>query len=298
MSQTELRVHDAQFSGCTALVTGASRGLGFEVARHLCSGGAKVALCSRSEAEIERTSERLRDEFGANVWGGVADVSSHIEMERFASESLARFGPANFIVNNAAVFGPVGSLELSHAMSWSETLDINVKGVAFVTAAFRRQLEESGRGRVVNLSGGGVGGPKPLSRASAYLTSKYAVAGLTEALASDFFDTGVTVNAVAPGSFPTSFMNGAVQAGPEIAGEELFADASSRVGDISQDDLKLFLELLDYLLSDAASNISGRLLSARWDAPKMLQALTDDQIDDNLFRVRRIDDDLFYRKER
>ena len=284
---------DRLLAGRTAIVTGASRGLGFEVARHLSSCGAKVALCSRNESEVEERVENLRKESRAEVWGAVVDVSSASEVERFAANALDRLGPADIIVNNAAVLGPVGDLHPSQAMSWSHALDVNVKGVAFVTAAFREQLERSESGRVVNLSGGGVGGPNPMMRVSAYLTSKYAIAGLTEALAHEFAQSGPTVNAIAPGAFPTNFMDGVVQAGPDAAGADLFADATARSGVLLPAELKPFLNLLDYVISDAASHISGRLLSARWETPELLQALSREQIDTNLYRLRRIDDALF-----
>jgi NAD(P)-dependent dehydrogenase (short-subunit alcohol dehydrogenase family) len=197
------------------------------------------------------------------------------------------------IINNAAVLGPVGNLRWSNASAWSDCLDVNVKGVAFMTAAFREQLEHSDTGRVVNLSGGGVGGPTPMLRVSAYVASKYAIAGLTEVLASEFAESSVTVNAIAPGALPTTFMDGVVHAGPEIAGTELFADASSRSGAVTSADLSPFLRLLDFLISTKSSHISGRLLSARWDSPELLLAHSSGNIDDNLFRVRRIDDALF-----
>jgi len=287
---------DRAYVGRTAIVTGAGRGIGLEIARHLGRCGARVALFSRSRSEVDSAVVEIQRESTEEVWGAVLDVKSPVEVHQFAIESATRLGPADIVVNNAAVLGPVGRLGLSEAGAWSNALDINVKGVAFVVAAFREQLESSDMGRVVNLSGGGVGGPNPMMQVSAYLTSKYAVAGLTEALANEFAGSPVTVNAIAPGAVATSFLDGVVQVGPEVAGVELFTQASSRRGALVPADLKPFLLVLDYLLSDSAAHISGRLLSGRWETPETLGSLGRDGADSNLYKLRRIDDSLFSRR--
>ena len=282
---------DDWLTGRVAVVTGASRGLGLVIAEHLCSLGAHVALCSRGANECADIARALAHRFETPTWGAAVDVSSASGVARFAAEVLDRLGPAEILVNNAAIVGPIGTLRLEDAAVWSDAIDVNVKGVALTVAAFADQLAAENRGRVINLSGGGVGGPNPMMRASAYLASKYAVVGLTEALADELGMTGVTVNAIAPGALPTTFLNAVVEAGPDTAGAELFSDAASRSGSIEAHHVRPFLNLLDYLLSDDGSHISGRVLSARWETPDVLDSLPT-PVRDSLYRLRRIDDDL------
>lgn len=136
-----------------------------------------------------------------------------------------------------------------------------------------------------------------MMRASAYLTSKFAIAGLTEALAEELAEMQITVNAIAPGPLPTTFLNPVVDAGPELAGQDLFADAASRSGQLEQSDVAPFLELLDYLVSHEASSLTGRILSARWETPAVLRSRAD-HLSASHFRLRRIDDDLYAEVER
>jgi NAD(P)-dependent dehydrogenase (short-subunit alcohol dehydrogenase family) len=210
----------------------------------------------------------------------------------FATQVETHLGPAAVVVNNAAVLGPVGVLEPSGTGDWSRTLDINVKGVANVIAAFSTQLRAGHQGRVVNLSGGGVGGPSPMMRTSAYVVSKFAVAALTEVLAEEFEGSSVTVNAVAPGPLPTRFLAGVLDAGPDVAGNALYDDALGRDDTLDDHHVRPFLNLLDYLIEAESYYLNGRVLSARWDQPGDLRSLRS-SISPNLFRLRRIDSDLF-----
>lgn len=276
-----------------AVVTGASRGLGLEIARSLCSQGMRVALCSRSSSEIRTVVESLAEEFGPLVWGASADVSSSEDALRFSERVAREVGRADILINNAAILGPVGLLSSLQLNRWSDAIDINVKGVLFMTAAFSSQLLGSEAGRVINISGAGVGGPRPMERTSAYVTSKYAVAGLTEALGKEFGPHGVTVNAIAPGSLHTSFLRGVLEAGPEVAGIDLFDDAASRERPADDSSLQQFLVLLNYVLSSRAGHLNGRLLSARWNSPEQLGMVEPEQMKEDMYKLRRIDQDLF-----
>jgi NAD(P)-dependent dehydrogenase (short-subunit alcohol dehydrogenase family) len=235
----------------------------------------------------------LATEFGVGVLGEGVDVSSPAEVDGFASSVVARFGAVDAVINNAAVIGPVGPITATDPVAWAAALSANVVGPANMFASFGPALARRPAGRVINLSGGGVGGPTAMRRTSAYVVSKFAVVALTEAAAIDFEGTSVTVNAVAPGAIPTSFLDDVAIAGPERAGEDLHADAVRRMDEsVEPHHVQAYLDLIDFLLSPDSGWLTGRMLSARWESPARLAELGP-RLSDPLFRLRRIDNALF-----
>ena len=154
-------------------------------------------------------------------------------------------------------------------------------------------MRRGGFGRLLALSGGGIGGPRPLGRASAYTASKAAVCALVEVLAVELAGSGVTANALAPGAVPTGFMDAAADAGPGVAGDDLFAAAT----DTTPAELGGLFDLVTYLGSERSSWLSGRLLSARWDTIESLERDRSEIERGSRLRLRRIDADLFHERQ-
>jgi len=278
----------------TAVVTGASRGLGAAIAVHLARRGWSLAVCARGSDDLASAPARLLEEGAPRVHAGVVDVSDADGMAAFALEAGEVVGPARLLVNNAAIFGPVGPLAGSNLRHWHATLAVGAGGTANAIASFWSQLERAGDGRIVNLSGGGVGGPGLVANASAYAATKAAVAVLTEALADEAASIGATVNAVAPGALPTGFMDEALAVGPDLAGDDLYRSAGAlrrREGGV--DPPAPLLDLLDFLLEPSNSWLNGCILSARWETPARLLELRGPIDAGNHLRLRRIDGDLY-----
>ena len=272
------------------VITGAGRGLGRALAVHVAGIGYEVAMCSRTAAELDDAVAEVQ-RAGGRASGHIVDVSDPGAVADFAARVDREHGPVWAVVNNAAVLGPVGPIDAVDVEHWMQAVTVDVGGVVAVTRAFVPQMRRNRGGRVVNLSGGGIGGPAPQLRVSAYTASKAAVDVLTEVLAPELIGDNITINAVAPGPAPTTFLDDALRAGPELAGRELH-DAALRNRD-TPECFDPFFALVDFLLADESSWLTGKLLSARWDRVDDLRARRDQLVGGSLLTLRRIDDALF-----
>jgi NAD(P)-dependent dehydrogenase (short-subunit alcohol dehydrogenase family) len=280
--------------GKTCVVTGAGRGIGRLLALELAAHGADLVLCARTREELEATAREMRASYAVDALVRVADVTDTQAIGELATEVASR-RPAYGLVNCAAVLGPVGRIDQVQPSSWREAIMVNLVGTATCCAAFAPQMIGAGKGSIVNLSGGGVGGPHVPERISAYTASKAGVASLTETLGHELAPN-VRVNAVAPGPVPTGFMRDVLDGGPDVAGERLYeATVRQHARPPSPD---RFLELMIFLLSDRSAPITGKLLSAQWDPLESLAVGAMEITDSSRFTMRRIDEVLYGERAR
>jgi len=269
------------------VVTGASRGLGFMTVQHLLAGGWRVG-------SIARSTRGLSDQGGTNESCFVpGDVAEETEIQRCAEETRRRLGDARLLVCNAAVLGPVGRLHETTSEDFKQALEINVVGVVNTIKAYWPQHARTGDARVVVVSGGGAGGPRPMLRAPAYVPSKVALAGLVEVLAPEFADIGGAIIAVAPGAvIPTNFLDPVAAAPAELAGAQLLAEAQTQ-RTAPADAASGYLRLLDYLSGPQGRLLNGTVLSGKWNTPQQLDAALAAGLAQSTYRLRRIDEDLY-----
>lgn len=192
-----------KLQGRTALVTGASRGIGRAIALALSEEGADVAVNYLSNEDIART---LVDEIRAQGRRSVlarADVSDYPDTFRMAQEVLNEFGHVDILVNNAGITSDKTFAKMDHA-SWRKVLATNLDGVYNCTKVFVDQMVNRKYGRVVNITSviGQIGN---FGQAN-YAASKAGVAALTKSLAKELAAKGITVNAVAPGFIDTELI--------------------------------------------------------------------------------------------
>ncbi len=278
------------------VVTGASRGLGAAISRHFASLGHSVAVCARTQPEIEQLASEIRDEFGVDVVAAALSVTDEPGMHSFAGKVENELGPVGAIVNNAGILGPVGPVDQLDLASWRQALDVNVVGTLTVTATFVPQMVAAGGGAVVNLGGAGIGGTGTHGQISAYTTSKGAIVTLTEALAKELAGRGVRVNAIAPGGLATGFMDPVLDAAPGSIDGSLRDIAVALKPDGPPAPVVLdanLASLLSFLVSDASIWLTGKLLSARWESVESLTANRERLVNTSLLNLRRIDDTLF-----
>lgn len=282
----------AQLNNKTAIITGGARGVGKAIAEKFLKEGALVLICSRNKIELEKTCKEL-DQSGKKLFYFIADVSKYNDCKKLFLYAEKLFGRLDILVNNAGIYGPIGHLEKNAPEKWARTLDINLLGTVYCTMLALPFMKKQKRGKIINLAGAGIGGQKPLSRFTAYYTSKAAVAAFTEAIASEVSEDNIQVNCISPGAINTYFVDyllsqDAKQAGP------MYAQAleTKRTGGDSPD---FAAKLVSFLASDESNNVSGKILSAKWDKIEGLKKLTKEN--KNLFTLRRIDEELFSEKK-
>lgn len=188
-------------AGRVALVTGASRGIGFAIAERLGQLGARLAICARDSNELDAGSARLRAA-EADVLAVSADVSSSEQVSSLIEKTTAYFGAIDFLINNAGTsrFGPVH--ECTEA-DWDAVLDTNLKGVFLASRAVIPGMISRRRGHIVNISS--LAGKNSFAGGSLYCASKWGLLGLTYCMAEDLRGYGIRVSAICPGSVATDF---------------------------------------------------------------------------------------------
>jgi NAD(P)-dependent dehydrogenase (short-subunit alcohol dehydrogenase family) len=187
-----------------ALVTGASRGIGLAVVRRLSDEGMAVVGCAREASSLEAALAPLRAG-GAAVTGEVCDVSDEEQVERLFAAVLARHGRLDVLVNNAGAFVKAPIDQMTSAQ-WDSVMGTNARGVFLCCRAAFRLMRGRG-GDIVNISSlGGVKNVEKFVGTCAYVASKFAVAGLTEALAAEGRPLGIRVKAVSPGAVETEML--------------------------------------------------------------------------------------------
>jgi NAD(P)-dependent dehydrogenase (short-subunit alcohol dehydrogenase family) len=274
-------------AGRTALITGASQGLGLEIARaYLDSGVAGICICGRDPVALERAQAELakRAAPAQKVLAHAADVSCPEDVRTLVELALDGLGGVTVLVCNAGVYGPKGSLAQSDWSEWTRTVEINLLGSVLPARQLLEHFVRRGYGKVVQLSGGGATGPLP--GLSAYAASKAAVVRFAETLAEELREHRVDVNAIAPGALNTRMLDEVLEAGPQLVGERFYERAleQQRSGGIP---LRHGADLAVFLGSAASDGITGKLLSAVWDPWQELHERVR-ELDSDVYTLRRI----------
>ena len=240
--------------GKTALVTGGSRGLGLQLAHALGEAGAKIVLSSRKAADLEEATADLQAA-GIDARWIAADCAQEADIRRLADETLQRLGHVDILVNNAGAAW--GAPAEDHPVdAWDKVMNLNVRGY-FILSQHIAKHSMIGRrgGSIINVASiAGLGGNPKGMNTIAYNTSKGAVINFTRALAAEWGQYGIRVNAICPGFFRTKMASGLID---QLGEDNMKAAAPlNRLGD--DEDLK-GLTLL--YASDAGKHITGQWLA-------------------------------------
>jgi NAD(P)-dependent dehydrogenase (short-subunit alcohol dehydrogenase family) len=184
------------FTGKTAFVTGAAKGIGKAIAMGFARGGANVIVSDILEVELLQTAKELRD-VGVRVKSIVLDVTNEAAVRGAVEESILEFGQIHILVNNAGIYVS-NNFITSNSDVWKRTIDVNIFGTMYPTHAVLPHMIEKEYGRIVNI--GSVAGVYGISYFVDYSTTKGAIIAFTKALSKVVANKGITVNCISPGS--------------------------------------------------------------------------------------------------
>jgi len=236
---------ELRLDGKTALVTGASKGIGFAIAKAMAESGAKVMLSSRKQEQLEKAAAEINGE--VDVFA--ANAGEPEQAEAAVDATLQRFGALDVLVNNAATnphFGKAIDVDLPR---YDKTFQVNVRGLlVWSQLAYKKLMQEHG-GNVINIAS--IGGMHYGSFIGVYDTTKAAVIYLTKHLAAEL-SPNVRVNAIAPGLVKTDFAKALYESGEESVAAMIPLKRLGVPDDIAPAAV--------FLASDAASWVTGEVL--------------------------------------
>jgi NAD(P)-dependent dehydrogenase (short-subunit alcohol dehydrogenase family) len=242
-------------AGKTALITGGSRGLGLQMAEALGEAGATLVLSSRKQSDLDEAVAHLKQK-GISATAIAADLSQDAHIVPMVSEAIKRLGHIDILINNAGASW--GAPAEDHPLeAWDKVMNLNIRSIFLVSQAVGKlSMIPRKYGRIINIASiaGLAGNPPGTMKTLAYNTSKGAVINFTRTLAGEWGAYGITVNAIAPGFFPSKMTKGVL----ESIGEEALAKGAplGRIGD--DEDMKGVTLLF---ASDASKHITGQTLA-------------------------------------
>jgi NAD(P)-dependent dehydrogenase (short-subunit alcohol dehydrogenase family) len=276
-----------RLQGRSVLITGGSLGIGKTVASACVQEGADILLCARNGDTLERTRAELLQHAssGQKIYAVPADVGDQKSARQLVETAIAELPNLTGVVNAAAINGPKGRLEDTSIDDWLSTIQVNLIGTMLVCRYVLPHFRSRNYGKIINFSGGGATSPHP--RFTAYACSKVAIVRLTETLAHEVDGSGIDVNAVAPGAVNTRMLQEVLDAGPGKVGQASYDRAlkQSKEGGAPPEKAA---SLCVSLLSSECDGISGKLISAVWDAWETLPDRRSDLMKSDVYTLRRI----------
>jgi 3-oxoacyl-[acyl-carrier protein] reductase len=188
--------------GKVAIVTGGTRGIGYNIAQRLLAEGAKVFICGRNAGHLKTALEALGKQSAGNVDGVAADMRRYDDCRKVVQGAAEKFGGIDILINNAGLgyFKPVDQLTPEE---WDETIQTNLSGVFYCCREAIPLLRKRGGGYIFNISS--LAGVNPFAGGSAYNASKFGLNGFSEAMMQDVRHDGIRVSYIMPGSVDTDF---------------------------------------------------------------------------------------------
>lgn len=237
--------------GKVAVVTGGSRGIGQAIALGIARAGADVVVTSRKLPDLEKVAEEIKG-LGRKSLAVAAHVGRMEEIDNLVSKVKEEFGRIDILVNNAATNPAMDSALDVSERAWDSIMNLNLKGLFFLSQAVARVMKEQGGGRIVNIAS--VAGITP-DILPIYSISKAGVIMATKVMAAEWAKYNIRVNTVAPGMTRTRFSE-ALWSNPDILQGAMFRTPMGRIAEPEE-----MVGAVIYLASDASSYVTGQVIA-------------------------------------
>ncbi len=270
-----------------AIITGASRGLGREIAKEFVKAGANIVICARNKKEINKVRTELRPFCKKNqiIIAAATDISSEKAAKKLIDNSIAKLGSIQIVVNNAGITGAINTIESVDCNEWKKAIEVNLYGPLYIMHHLLPHFKKQKYGKILNISGGGA--TAPLRGLSAYAASKTALARLTETIALEVAQYNIDCNSIAPGALNTQMLDQIVSAGPNILGKEYYGKMLENQKKTT-DSFGPAIQLCVFLASEKSDGISGKIISAIWDSWQTFPQNRNQIMNSDVFTLRRI----------
>jgi ketoreductase len=245
-----------------AIVSGATSGIGQEIAGRLAARGMSVYICARGSDGLQTALKDLQHR-GLTVDGSVCDVGDVAQIRAFVRSAVDRFGPITVLVNNAGRSGGGATAEIPDEL-WLDVININLTGVFLMTKEVLTAggMLAQGRGRIISIAS--TGGKQGVVHAAPYSASKHGVVGFTKAVGLELAKTGITVNAVCPGFVETPMAEKVREHYADIWGvsrQEAFDRITARVPLGRYVEPREVAAMVEYLVSDDAAAVTAQAIN-------------------------------------
>jgi NAD(P)-dependent dehydrogenase (short-subunit alcohol dehydrogenase family) len=242
---------DFSLQGKVALITGASRGIGETAAIGMAKAGADIALASRKLPDLEKVAEEIR-KTGRKALPVAAHVGKMEDVNALVKKVVDEFGRIDILVNNAATNPTMAQALDVDERAWDAIMNLNLKGLFFLSKAVARVMKERGGGKIINVAS--IAGISP-DLLPIYSISKAAVIMATKVMAMQWAQYKIRANTVAPGLTKTRFSE-ALWKNPDILKLAMERTPMARVADPEE-----MVGAIIYLASDASSYVTGQVIA-------------------------------------
>jgi len=274
------------FSGKNVLITGATGGYGKALSIGFRNRGARLILVGRNEDKLKELSSELSEIKEGLIDYFILDFKKPHTIPDIADSIISSAGVPHILINNAAIQGAMGPFCENDMELWYDTMNVNFFSPLFLCRAFMPEMLKEGRGKILNISGGGATSPRP--NFTAYASSKAALVRFSETLAEEVKGTGIDINCIAPGALKTRMPEEVVRAGIDVTGKKEYEGAMRLMESDESKTIAKAVELALFLASSESDGITGKLISAPWDPWDRFDELKEKLKNSDIYTLRRI----------
>lgn len=272
--------------GRVALIVGGGRGIGRAIALAYAEAGARLVLASRTRPDLDTVAGEALQRGAPTARGIVADVSDWRTASRLVAETVAVEGRIDALVISSGVYGPIAPIADLDVEAWTSALLVNLAGPLYLLRATLPVMRAQGSGKVILLGGGGA--TQPMAGFSSYAAAKAGLVRLAETAALEVQGAGVQVNVIAPGLVDTGLQDAVIEAGATAGaiGERIRLARETGEGAVGPETAAA---LAVFLASDAAGDLTGKLIAAPHDDWRTWGARAPGLNASDWFTLRRLD---------